>query len=257
MIFRYPGGKSRLVKHLLPHLKGGHLTDAFVGGGSVALAYAKKYPDATLLLNDLDKTIFSFWYTVATGENLRRLIDLVGQKPTVDLFRRLRETEPKTLTDAAYHAVFFNRTTFSGIATSSPIGGYGQQSKWAIDCRYNVDKLQKNIAHVHQLLRHRTTVTNLCATEVFTNKGMYLDPPYFVKGDSLYPVKFREHVKMSQSLVNYHDWVLSYDDAPEIRELYKWADVRDLSANYTIHGKKTSGKKTNELLIIPNETTSA
>jgi len=250
-IFRYPGGKSRLINYLLPHLNKEHLTDAFVGGGSLPLAYAQKYPAATLHLNDLDANIFSFWHTVATGEKLSALLELVGRRPTVELFKHLRETVPETMIDKAYYAVFFNRTTFSGIATASPIGGYRQESKWAIDCRYNIDRLQKNIVAAHELLRGRTIVTNVCATEVLTNKGMYLDPPYFVKGDALYPVKFREHVTMSERLVDYKNWALSYDDAPEIRDLYKWAQIDEVSVNYTIRGKKTSGKKTNELLILP------
>jgi hypothetical protein len=62
-IFRYPGGKSKLLKRIVPLI---YLPDSrkhtyiepFVGGGSVALAAAQKLPSVRLILNDRDKNIF-------------------------------------------------------------------------------------------------------------------------------------------------------------------------------------------------------
>jgi DNA adenine methylase len=55
---------------------------------------------------------------------------------------------------------------------------------------------------------------------------IYLDPPYYVKGRDLYYHFYRhedhEYVaRFVQEKISAQQWIVSYDDAPEIRELYK------------------------------------
>lgn len=57
------------------------------------------------------------------------------------------------------------------------------------------------------------------------NTLVYCDPPYFVKGSDLYPNYYahKDHIRLSeviQSCVS-HRWILSYDGAPEIIEMYR------------------------------------
>jgi len=79
---------------------------------------------------------------------------------------------------------------------------------------------------------------------------VYLDPPYFGRGNILYQYSFSEcdHNELCDLLerARFH-WVLSYDDHPMIRRMYKDYDIREVNVAYTIHG--VTCKK--ELLISP------
>lgn len=261
--FRWPGAKNKLLSTLMPYLddilKGQYsFSDAFVGGGSVLLAVATKYPTIQLFANDLDYGVYCFWYIIANKDRtqLDALLGMMETKPTIELFNYLRKEVPLTDVDCAYHCIFFNRCCFSGIARSGPIGGQNQ-SKWTVDCRYNFSKLKSKIEKCHQLLKGRTIVEpqNILEYQYLldTNDPVYLDPPYFHKGDMLYTEKMNnfDHNKMADILNKRTHWVLSYDDCPEIKQLYKNNRIIDVSARYCIDGKKTDWKGKNELIILP------
>lgn len=256
MIFRYPGSKARYAGILLNHMKPiikTKFTDVFVGGGSILCAVAKNHPTVKLHANDLDERIYSFWKIIERkrGREVSELISLILNPPTIDLFRSLRESKPRTLVEKAYLAVFFNRTTFSGVATSGPIGGYGQTSKWSIGCRYNSKEMINKICIMLKLFEGRLKVTNLDFADVLNNDGMYLDPPYYEKGGDLYPKKMREidHDRLSEALFKKENWLLSYDDHLKIRELYSKSFITTLEGRYSISGKKKEWVKKQELII--------
>jgi DNA adenine methylase len=270
--FRYPGGKTKLAKNpafrslLDPILQGADtFYEGFLGSASITLDVALRYPNLKLVATDYDFTISGFWELIGDGTDaqVQELLALIAQPPTVELFRALRDRakqpEPLTLVERAYHAVFFNRTTFSGIAMAHPIGGYGQESKWTIDCRYNAAALQKKVQNLRRLLTGRLTVTNEDAIawlqRIPTGVPLYLDPPYFVKGDALYPIKMDEmqHGKLADVLATRTNWIMSYDICDEIREKYGFAKLLELGFRYSINGKKTEWKNTNEFLIVSPE----
>jgi DNA adenine methylase len=82
---------------------------------------------------------------------------------------------------------------------------------------------------------------------------VYADPPYWVKGDMLYPEQMssKDHETLAFLLLDRHNWVLSYDDCPEVRAMYQDCKIIDLSARYCINGKKDNWEHKNELLIVP------
>jgi DNA adenine methylase len=258
LIFRYPGAKSKFLpifrREFYPLIRGS-FTDVFVGGGSVLLDVAEQFPKIKLHANDLNENISAFWRLVAEGYSLDPLFQLIDVPPTVELFYSLRETPPVSIYDYAYRALFFNRTTFSGIETSGPIGGREQKSKWTVDCRYNAKKLKLEIQKARNLLVGRTTVTQYDATLSLNNFSgfLYLDPPYYVKGDQLYRYKMNKesHHKLATLLRDMPNWVLSYDDVPEIEDLYEGFEIKYLDARYSINGVKTTWAKSSEVLIRP------
>ena len=63
----------------------------------------------------------------------------------MEQFYKLKEESTTDKLKCAYKAIFLNRTTFSGIFKSGPIGGKDQISKYPIDCRYNAIKIKKKI----------------------------------------------------------------------------------------------------------------
>lgn len=256
-IFRYPGGKSKLlepIKELLyPMIKDSY-SECFVGGGSVLIQAAKDFPKIKLYINDKDEEIYSFWKMMISSDyKIKKFYKLVNQKPTVKLFEQLKSENSNNEIDKAYCALFFNRCCFSGIRTSGPIGGYEQKSKWTIDCRYNSVRLIKEIDELRNLFKDRLIVTNLDFSDFLktSNGVIYLDPPYYKKGDMLYPQKMDEmaHKQLSDILKLKNNWLLSYDVCPEIKNLYNWANLHYLDANYSINGEKKKWNNQKEFLI--------
>lgn len=263
---RYPGGKTKMLPILMEYieesLKDAYpFCDAFVGGGSVALEVASKHTKSHIYLNDKDYWIYSFWDIVGGSETnkLPDLLQLVDQPATLDLFYKLKEEQTTDKLRCAYKAIFLNRTAFSGIFKSGPIGGKEQKSKYTVDCRYNSIKLKKKILACNKLLQGRTKVYNLDISDLFAtqdcNTTVYLDPPYYNKGSALYTefMQPEEHVKMASDLQKsaINKWILSYDDCPEVRALYANNQIIDLATRYCINGKKDSWEKKNELIILP------
>ena len=260
--FRYPGSKNKLLPILNQHIDQmlvgeKSFTDTFVGGGSVLLEVANKYPKIQLYANDKDYWVYCFWKVVSDIYLIPflDLLKLIEQKPTLEQFYTLRAEQTTDEVRCAYKAIYFNRTTFSGIFYSGPIGGKEQKSAYPIDCRYNIDTLKTKLNKCRELLKGRTIVSNKDVSEfdqMFTNEPMYLDPPYVIKGDSLYVEKMtkEDHFNLAVLLYPRKSWVLSYDDCNEVRELYSNHEIIDIAAKYCINDKNKWEHK-NELIILP------
>ena len=81
---------------------------------------------------------------------------------------------------------------------------------------------------------------------------IYLDPPYYKKGNSLYSEKFshKDHFDLCVMLKNMScPWVLSYDLCKEIKSFYSWAKIHEIPATYCINGKKNNWKSKVECVI--------
>lgn len=79
----------------------------------------------------------------------------------------------------------------------------------------------------------------------------YLDPPYFSTED-MYAVEFGwdDHVRLHDTLKNINGkFLLSYNDCPEIRELYKGFPMLDFSRTHSMAQRYDAGKEFKELLI--------
>lgn len=267
-IYRYPGSKAKLLPQILPFIDASlkeaseGFVDAFVGGGSVLLAVAEKYPGLQLYANDKDLDVSAFWEIMSRGTNseLSELKRLLEQKPTIALYYELRKTKPASLVEAAYQAIFFNRTSFSGDMrhAASPIGGKNQSSKYTVDCRYNIRKLLGQVDAIHKLLAGRVIVSNkdINSYDALKNEKLtlYIDPPYWAMGKSLYQhfLQADQHLALSKTLSNRKNWILSYDNCPQVLELYDWANINLIDVAYCIKGAKTNWQKTKEVLILPN-----
>jgi DNA adenine methylase len=146
----------------------------------------------------------------------------------------------------------------------------GQKSQYKIDCRWSPEYICKKVDKLHDLFAaievRGNCCTNLDFADVIEDTEcrclLYIDPPYYVKGNDLYQHGFtvEDHERLANALRNTeHAWVLSYDDCYEVRQLYKWANVEPLDVNYSITamkdkdtGERRSRTKT-ELLIRPKQ----
>lgn len=81
----------------------------------------------------------------------------------------------------------------------------------------------------------------------------YLDPPYWVADNEKFyyenRFKLQQHEVLALKLSNCKSpWILSYDDVPEIVDMYKEFNVMRIGVTYSL-GKKSRVRKIDELLI--------
>lgn len=235
---RYPGGKNKLTEYVKAlfrhnHLLGGHYVETYAGGASIALELVIQEFVERVHINDLDRSVWAFWHSVLNDTD--RLCARIEQvQVNIDTWHEQKEVQRNkvaadTLT-LGFSTFFLNRTNRSGILNAGVIGGKNQTGNFKIDARFAKDEL---IRRIQVIADHRDGINlyNLDAVELIQNVVpqlpdktlVYLDPPYYVKGGDLYEHHYQheDHVRVARvaSAIRQHCMV-SYDDVPEIRELY-------------------------------------
>jgi DNA adenine methylase len=275
--FRYPGGKVKISGLIVSAIKDqvgfnsifsqtsmNRFVDVFVGGGSVTMAVANEYPNVNLSLNDLDDWIFSFWKSIIDPQEFQRLLSYVNkyEYPTIDDFNTLRKSSERAGLMYGYRGflgLFFNRTTFSGIFRSGPIGGVDQSGNYKVDCRYKANKLRDILVAIRDDFANRKVDvtkkdfrTVLRKYQYREDVLLYLDPPYMKQGYQLYNefMEDSDYVEMAKILKKCKcKWVLSHDDYKPFLELFEgWTKIKSIEGvAYTINS--IEGKRKTELII--------
>jgi DNA adenine methylase len=260
---RYPGGKSimsRFFEELFKYnsLKNVTYCEPYAGGAGAAINLLLNNSVDAIRINDASIGIFSFWHSILTHSE--RFLDRVnGIEVTLKEWKSQRlifKNSTAVGFDLGFATFFLSRTNRSGILAAGPIGGQAedaqQNAKYKIDCRFNkvelIERLEKIIAE-----RKRISVSNLDALNFLKqiegkNAFVYLDPPYYNQGKALYLNYYHreDHVMLANYLrcSAYFDWVLSYDNVPEILELYADFPLYQFGLSYTAQ----EAKKGSELL---------
>jgi len=273
---RYPGSKKKLVAYLHEILRFNEigpnvLIEPFVGGGSVALYFLLNNIVDKIIIADKDKLIYSFWKVLFSDPD--HLINFI-KKVKIDLnnFYKYKEiannTRRHNANKLAETCLFLNRTSFSGMLTNGagPIGGKKQESEYKIDCRFNKEMLINKIKPL-SLFGKRVIVlpydwkgTMKYAEEwLERKKGLnkllfYFDPPFYYKADQLYRCYFNEkdHKDLCEEIISLkHDWLLSYDNTPEIKKMYSKFRKKNMHIQvpYSINSHAVRIEK--EIIITP------
>jgi len=243
---RYPGGKNRLAKFIskicIDNSIDGHYIEPFAGGASVALFLLLENKVSEITINDFDKSIYAFWYSVL--HNSTKLCNLIEQTPVnITEWKKQKKIQLNkgnaSLLKLGFSTLFLNRTNFSGIITGGPLGGVKQEGKHKISCRFNKAKIIKRIKRISQE-KNRITLCNLDALELINKKSkesqnrntmFYFDPPYYMKGSTLYLNSYTDddHRKLSRAIkkIKNADWIVSYDNTSEINKLYCWVKKKE------------------------------
>ena len=254
---RYPGSKIKLVKYLSKVLEFNHfepkiLVEPFVGGGSVFLNFIENGWVERVIIGDKDKLVFSFWKVLF--ENPQHLIKFVKKikvnTKNFAFYKNVALNESRYSENKLAEAcLFLNRTSFSGILANSagPIGGKKQESEYKINCRFNKKIIIQKIEKISSFAPMVTVLPfdwNRTINYALRNNSkaklfFYLDPPFFQKADKLYRHYFEKkdlHQSLNRKLKSLnHKWVLSYDRAPEIKEMYKPFIQRSFAFPYSIN----------------------
>ncbi|MFZ2537995.1 MAG: DNA adenine methylase [Oscillospiraceae bacterium] len=264
---RYPGGKARLynlIKDIIIQLKIDDCTyiEPFAGGASIGLQLLINGDVNRIVINDKDKAIYSFWKAIL--EETDRFIQMIEVVPvTIVEWRKQKAIylqSYKYSFEYGFATFFLNRTNRSGILSAGPIGGYGQEGTYKIDCRFNKETLIQKIKNI-STVRNKIVLYNK-DIQSFVNNYLpkydykafaYFDPPYFNKGSLLYQNHFKskDHVALSECIRSGVDcdWVISYDSVDKIKEIYNDFTMKDFYINYSL-SNKGKGK---EVLIFKNK----
>lgn len=262
---RYPGGKSCLEPLVSSFLKLNNLelenyAEPYAGGGGLALSllYAGKVSD--IHLNDVDPAIWSFWWSIL-NENDAFTYKVSKTPVTVQEWQAQREIlaeqdfeDPLKLGFAAF---FLNRTSRSGIIKGSGvIGGLDQAGNYKIDCRFNRDDLCRRIkriqrykSQIHLYRRDALDFVEQNCSKLPERSFLCVDPPYFKKGSSLYTSFYNpsDHAVLAKAITAIdRPWIVTYDNAPQITELYKSRRQYEFDINYSVETKR----KGTEVMIV-------
>jgi DNA adenine methylase len=251
---RYPGGKTALhpvfdEMIVKKGMKNVTYIEPYAGGAGAALALLMLGKVDNIVINDLDKAIYSFWKSCVNHSE--RFIAKMYATPVSIAEREHQKAIYKNKRskqfDLGFATFYLNRTNVSGIIEGGPIGGYNQKGKWGIDARFKKDSLAAKIRAIGQK-KDNIKIRNKDGIELLEdfigeeNIFIYLDPPYFEKGEDLYLNYYEQkhHKALATRLNNNPDsmWVLSYDDQKEIRNLYKNRLIIPFGFNHHAHSAR-------------------
>lgn len=259
---RYPGGKARFAPFIASvmqfnDLDGGHYMEPYAGGAGVALELLFDGFVTDVHINDADPAVYAFW--LAATAHPDALIKLVETEPiNMDAWMHwrgvMRGDTYATDVQRGFATLFMNRTNRSGILKAGVIGGKHQAGAYQLDARFKRDVLverlrriarQAKSIHVHcrdalELLQH--------ASKLMPAKSMiYLDPPYYVKGSGLYRNFYQhdDHLAIAKLLCQpgfERRWMVSYDNAEPIREMYEGVRSIEYGLGYTAQRRYTGSE---------------
>jgi DNA adenine methylase len=249
---RYPGGKGKIANYvkliiLDNDLVGCDYVEPYAGGASVALTLLfEEYADH-IHINDLNRSVFTFWQVALTNpdELCRRIERARLTTREWERQRRIQDDPDADPVDLAFSTFFLNRTSRSGIIGGGVIGGRDQTGPWKMDARFTREPLIRRIQRIARFAT-RITVTRRDAAEYLRNvlpeiEGafVYLDPPYYVKGAKgarLYENFYSpdDHAEIAQIVRRLKaPWIVSYDAAAQVAELYQGCATISYDLHYS------------------------
>ena len=267
---RYPGGKGKLsefVKSVLQKndLVDGEYCELYAGGAGVALELLMHEYVTRIHINDISRPLYALWSSILNMPDAfsRKIRDATLSVRAWDLQKKIfSNPDDHNDLDLGFSTFYLNRTNRSGILNGGIIGGRAQTSEWGIDARYNAKDLAARVEAIASM-RDRISVYNQDAADFLANvvSGLpkrtlvYLDPPYFLKGADLYIDHYKadDHAAIAKLVrrIKPQAWMVSYDDVPQIRELYG----RHLGIRYELGYSARDATKGVELMYFSDKLT--
>lgn len=240
---RYPGGKFYGFKKIKKYLDTPHETfvEVFVGGASVFLG---KELAKNNWINDKDENLINFYHVLQNQKDKKLLFKMLqGETVSKSKYKKILSMTPTNNIERAYRYFYLNRTSFSGIM-KNPRWGY------MIGSSVTPDKwIERIIPVAEKLCDARVTCLDFreVLSKVHSTALVYLDPPYFEASKGIYSEEFSvdDHYDLMEILKSSKfKFVLSYNNHPELYEMYKWCNISNeewvyfMSENRRLDGKE-------------------
>lgn len=248
-LLRYPGGKTRAAKHILPYFPNNltELCSPFFGGGSIEFALAQK--GIKIYAYDAFYPLVCFWNSMKNerdklADEVQAYFPLSKVKFYAMQEEMRNETQLKLLSSLQIAARFYvlNRSSFSGSTISGGISPntprFNQQS---------IDRI-KIFSMENVEIKEETFEKSI---PLHSDRFLYCDPPYLLRNSNLYGNNGDKHKQFSHDrlcslLKMRNNWILSYNDCEQIRSMYKDYEILVPEWKYGM----SKDKKSKEILIV-------
>lgn len=254
---RYPGGKSLMTSFFIDIFKANEMrgvtyAEPYAGGAGTAINLLLLEEVDKIMINDANICVYSFWKYVITETQrfIDRIMTCSVDLATWEVMHNLVKEAVTPSFELGFATFFLSRTNRSGILNAGPIGGSTPQKQekavYKINCRFNREELVMRVLEIGKrkdqiIVSHKDAIKFLKDLKG-ENKFVYLDPPYYDKGKSLYLDYYQHdnHKELSDYLhmTRKFRWILSYDNVSNIRELYKDFNLYKFSLSYTAQNVK-------------------
>jgi DNA adenine methylase len=247
-ILAWPGGKRRLAKKLIPIITNRPHTcyvEEFAGGGSM---FFLKQPTDVEVLNDANLELVNL-YRVVKNHLEEFIHQFKFSLASRQLFEWAKDTPAEVLTDIQRAARFFyiQKLAFGGKVSSQSFGISPSSPP-----RFNILRLEEDLSQAHLRLS-RVWVEHLdwhsCLMKWDRDYTLhFMDPPYWQTAGYGVPFPLEEYNSIAEAMRTMKgSAILTINDHPEMRKIFKGFRMETVEINYTIGG---AGKGQNRRELI-------
>jgi DNA adenine methylase len=262
---RWAGGKTRLLRTLLPHFPKSFRSyhEPFLGGGSVFFAIRRR-ANGTCYLSDLNTELIKTWRVVRSApEKFLSAIELYRGRNSEAEYYKIRSERPDDDIASAARFFYLNQTAWNGL---------WRVNRWGVfNVPWGARKFRgispRELSAVSAALRE-TEINELDFREALKRprRGdfVYLDPPYLPVSDTS---KFAGYTEKRFRLASLGDlatacqnlsrrgvfWVLSNRDTAAVRELFHFGRIVALTTHRSVaaqNRRNVQPKASPEVIII-------
>lgn len=238
------GGKKLLKKKIIEQFP--ESFDCYIevfGGAGWVLFEKEKHADMEVF-NDINGDLINLYRCVKYHpEALQKELEWT-MASREQFFDCVAGSNNRGMTDIQRAAAFFCRIKLS---FGTNLRSFGVRPK---DMQKAADYLQEVSKRLKRVVIENADFEKLLKTYDREKALFYLDPPYY-EAEKYYSDRFqpKDHVRLKDALSNIKGkFILSYNDCPEIRELYKGYTITEVDRQDNLV-TKTNPRRYKELII--------
>jgi DNA adenine methylase len=245
-IFKYPGGKSREIKNILPFITAAgeikRIVEPF--SGSAALSFFLEKPS---LMSDVNDDAINLYKVVQSESLFPLLLELIKKSNVVEnnvkhlekIYYAYRDGEfgNNDPLIKAYRFILLRQLCFSGMyRINKKTGRFNVPFGW-------YKKLTCNLTHSHHFLLQQWEVNLVdfaqTISECKNGDFLFLDPPYFERNsgyhtDSDAGTSEDLHIRLNKQLKSINQpWLIIHSDCELYRDVYKDYIIEEFAFTYT------------------------
>jgi DNA adenine methylase len=239
----WPGGKRRLLPHLLPLLSANpHTCYVEVFAGAAAVLFARE-PAKVEALNDIDGDLIRLYRVVANhlDEFARQFRWALASR---EMFRWAQLQHIDTLTDIQRAARFFY---LQKLCFGAKVAGRTFGVSATGPSRINVLRVEEDLSDAHLRLS-RVVIEQLpwqaCMTRYDRPETLFfLDPPYWQTEGYSVPFGFEQYEQLAEVMAGLKgSAILTINDHPDMRRVFGRFKSKTVPIRYTVGGGKGAAR---------------
>lgn len=238
------GGKKLLKKKIIEQFPESFDRYIEVFGGAGWVLFDKEKHAALEVFNDINGNLVNLYRCVKYHpEALQKELEwiLISREQFFDC---VAQSEVRGMTDIQRAARFYCRIKLS---FGSDLRSFGVRSR---DMQATISYLQEVSKRLNRVVIENVDFGQLIKTYDQGSALFYCDPPYY-EAEKYYPDRFQpeDHLRLKECLTRIKGkFILSYNDCPEIRQLYEGYTMIEVDRQDNLVAK-TNPRRYKELII--------